>query len=64
MSVAQLVAGLLCLVAGSALLSGREWIVTRIVRRRGRAEIPVAGWAALGVLLGVAGAVQVLLAFV
>jgi len=46
------------------MVVARDRVVARHVRLRGRAEVPAMGWLVVGVMLALAGVLQVALAFI
>jgi hypothetical protein len=58
----QLVIGLAALTLGLVMVAGRERIVARHRRRRGRAEVPAMGWLVLGVTWTLVGVLNLALA--
>jgi hypothetical protein len=59
MTAVHLVLGLLLVSLGAFMVAARDRVVVRHVRLRGRSSMPAAGWAALGVLFVVVGALQI-----
>ena len=57
------VVGVMLLGLSGVLVLGRERIVAGHRRRRGRAAQPPMAWLVLGVILGLCGLIEVVLAF-